>query len=273
MFLAPFFLIAAGVGAVVPLILHMMQTRKRVKTPFPTLRFLQLAQKQSSRRIKIENFLLWLIRTLIMLFLGMAFAMPILRKEGFAWLGDSPRDVAIVIDASYSMDYNTGRDTVWNKSLDAARSIIEGLGENDRFCLYLAREQPEALVSEPVGDKEMGLGRLETIETGSGSSQLAPAVAAAVKALRKDQRGRELELHVITDNQALPWDSFGGVGKGGGGGSAWDPDLLDDRTGLFVTLLGVSAPENTGPAAVELLPPVVRPGSPSMTLPSLRTTI
>jgi hypothetical protein len=272
MFIAPFFLIAAGIGAVVPLVLHMMQTRKRVQIPFPTLRFLQLAQKQSSRRIKIENFLLWLIRTLIMLFLGMAFAMPILRKEGFAWLGDSPRDVAIVIDASYSMDYNTGRDTVWNKSLDAARSIIEGLGENDRFCLYLAREQPEALVSEPVGDKEMGLGRLETIETGSGSSQLAPAVAAAVKALRKDQRGRELELHVITDNQALPWDSFGGVGKGGGGGSAWDPDLLDDRTGLFVTLLGVSAPENTGPAAVELLPPIVRPGSPAQVNATLTRT-
>ena len=273
MFLSPFFLIAAAVGASVPLILHMMQTRKRVRMDFPTLRFLQLAQKQSARRIKIENVLLWVIRTLIMVLLGMAFAMPILRRQGFSWLGDAPRDVAIVLDASYSMNYQTGRDTVWNKALDAARAIIEGLGENDRFCLYLAREHPEALVSEPIGDKELGLGRLETIPVGNGSSQLAPAVAAAVKALHKDQRGRELEVHILTDNQALPWDSFGAGGSGGGGGTAaWDPDLLDERTGVFVSLLGVSAPENTGPAAVELLPPIVRPGSPAQVAATLTRT-
>lgn len=268
MFLSPFFLIAAAVGAAIPLILHMMQTRKRVKMPFPTLRFLQLAQKQSARRVKIENILLWLIRTLIMVFLGMAFAMPILRRQGFSWLGDSPRDVAIVLDVSYSMGYNTGRDTVWNKSLDAARTIIEGLDENDRFCLYLARELPEPLVSEPVGDKEMGLGRLDGIQPGTGSSQLAPAVTAAVKALRKDQRGRELELHILTDNQSLPWEGFGEGGTGGKT-AAWDPDILDDRIGVFVSLLGVSAPENTGPAGVELLPTIVRPGAPAQVTATL----
>ncbi len=256
MFTTPLFLIAAAVGAVVPLFLHLLQTRKRVKTPFPTLRFLQLAQKQSSRRIKMENMLLWLIRTLIMAFLGLAFAMPVLRNRGFAWLGDSPRDIAIVIDASYSMGYNTGRETVWNKSLDAARQIIEGLGEKDRYCLYLAHEQPEAIIAEPVGDKEMGLSRLKSLEPGSAGSQLAPAVSAAMKALRRGERGSELELHVITDNQALAWESFGS-----GGSSQWDPKIIEDDDGVFVTLLGVSAPENTGPAAIELLPPIVRPDS------------
>lgn len=262
MFLAPFFLIAAGVGAAVPLILHLMQSRKRVHIPFPTLRFLRLAQKQSSRRVRMENFLLWLIRTLIMALLGMAFAMPVLRRQGFAWLGGSARDVAIVLDASYSMGYNTGRDTVWTKSIDAAKSIIAGLGENDRFCIYLAREFPEPIVVEPVGDKDMGLKLLDGIQLGTGTSQLAPAVTAAVTALRKDARGRDLEVHIITDNQALPWNSFKERVKGGGA-VAWDPEILDDRIGVFVTLLGVSAPENAGPGAVELLPSIIRPGSPA----------
>lgn len=268
MFVSPLFLIAAVAGAAVPLILHMMQTKKRVKMPFPTLRFLQLAQKQSSRRIKIENWLLWLIRTLIMLFLGMAFAMPILRKQGFAWLGETPRDVAIVIDASYSMGYNTGRDTVWTKSVDAAKTIIEGLDENDRFCIFVARELSEPIIAEPVGDKDLALGRLDSLQPGTGSSQLVPAVTAAVKALRKDRRGRELELHVLSDNQALPWEGFGGGAKGGSTVS-WDPGILDDRVAVFVTLLGVSAPENTGPAEVELLPAIVRPGSPAQVTATL----
>jgi hypothetical protein len=268
MFLAPFFLIAAGVGAAIPLILHMMQNRKRVQMAFPTLRFLQLAQKQSSRRIRIENLLLWLIRTLIMALLGMAFAMPILRRQGFAWLGKSSRDIAIVIDNSYSMGYNTGRDTVWTKSIDAARAIITGLGENDRFCLYLARELPDPIIAEPVGDKKLGLKLLDGLALGTGTSQLAPAVTAAVTALRKDASGRDLELHVLTDNQALPWDGFSERVKGGGT-AAWDPHLLGDHLGVFVTLLGVSAPENAGPSAVELMPPIVRPGSPAQVSVSL----
>ena len=107
MFVSPVFLIAAAVGALVPLILHLMQNRRRDRMPFPTLRFLKAAEKQSSRRIRMENLLLWLLRTVIMLLLGAAFAMPILRSKGVGWFGDAPRDIAIVIDASYSMGYDT----------------------------------------------------------------------------------------------------------------------------------------------------------------------
>ena len=66
MFLYPFFLIAAGLGASVPLILHLMQNKRKETLPFPTIRFLKMAEKSSSRKIRMENFLLWLLRTLIM---------------------------------------------------------------------------------------------------------------------------------------------------------------------------------------------------------------
>jgi len=258
MFLSPFFMIAAAVAASIPLLLHLLQTRKRVATPFPTLRFLRVAQKQSSRRIRLENFLLWLIRTLIILMLGAAFAMPILRQRGLTWLGDAPRDVALVIDVSYSMGYQTGRDTVWDKAVESARAILAGLGENDRFCIYLARDQAEPLVAEPVNDKKQGLDLLGKLQPGNTSSQLAPAALAAMRALRKNEQGREMELHIITDKQALPWESFGG---GDGVSAAWDPSVLDDHTGVFVTLLGVPAPENTGPVDIDLQPAVIRPGT------------
>src|SRR3954469_13224291 len=127
MFLSPLFLIAAGLGAAVPLMLHLMQNRKKIQLPFPTLRFLKLAEKHSSRRIRLENFALWLLRTLIMALLGMAFAMPMIRRSGLAFLGDAPRDVAIVLDVSSSMGYHTDRGTVWDRSIEAAVAIIEGL--------------------------------------------------------------------------------------------------------------------------------------------------
>src|SRR5258707_165099 len=136
MFLSPLFLIAAGLGAAMPLLLHLMQNKRKVQLPFPTLRFLKLAEKHSSRKIKLENFLLWLLRTLIMALLGMAFAMPMIRRSGLGWLGEAPRDVAIVLDASYSMGYHTDRGTVWDRSIEAAVAILEGLTDKERFCIY-----------------------------------------------------------------------------------------------------------------------------------------
>ncbi len=250
MFLAPFFLIAAGLGASVPLMLHLMQNQRKEQLPFPTLRFLKLAEKHSSRRIRLENFMLWFLRTLIMALLGMAFAMPMIRRSGLAWLGDSPRDVAIVLDVSSSMNYHTERGSVWDKSLEAASAIIEGLSDRDRFCIYLARDQPEALIAEPIVSKPDGLSRLRALQPGMGSSRIAPAVAMAMKALLKADAHREREIHIVTDNQALPWKSF-----------AEEKIDLDAKTAIFVSLLGVPAPENSGVASVELQPPIVRKGA------------
>ena len=250
MFLAPLFLIAAGLGASIPLALHLMQNQRKEQLPFPTLRFLKLAEKHSSRKMRMENFLLWLLRTLIMALLGMAFAMPMIRKSGLGWMGESPRDVAIVLDASYSMGYHTERGSVWDKAVEAAAAIIEGLSDKDRFCIYLAREQPEALVAEPIANKQEGLSRLRALQPGQSSSRLGPAITSAMKALLKSDARREREVHVVTDNQALPWQSL-----------AAEKVEIDKQTAVFVTLLGVPAPENAGVASVELQPPVARKGA------------
>ena len=250
MFLSPLFLIAAGIGASVPLLLHLMQNKRKVHLPFPTLRFLKLAEKHSSRKIRLENFLLWFLRTLIMALLGMAFAMPMIRRSGLGWLGEAPRDVAIMLDASYSMGYRTERGTVWDKAVETAAAIIEGLSDKDRFCIYLAREQPEALVAEPIGNKQEGLGRLRALQPGQGSSRLGPAITAGMKALLKADARREREIHIVTDNQALPWRSL-----------AEEKVEIDAKMAVFVALLGVPAPENAGVMSVELQPPVARKGA------------
>ena len=250
MFLTPLFLLAAAVGASVPLLLHLMQNKRKEQLPFPTIRFLKLAEKHSSRKIRLENFLLWLLRTLIMALLGMAFAMPMIRRSGLDWLGDAPRDVAIVLDASYSMSYRTERGAVWDRAIEAAAAVIEGLTDKDRFCIYLAREQPEALVAEPVANKQEGVSRLRALQPGTGSSRLGPAIASAMKALLKADASREREIHIVTDNQAVPWQSL-----------ASEKVEIDKKTAVFVSLLGVPAPENAGVASVELQPPVARKGA------------
>jgi len=108
-----FFYIGGTVGVLVPLVLHLIQSRRTIRVKISTTRFLRLAQEKASRRIKLENILLWILRTALLVTLALAFAMPMLRSKRIGkWFGRSPRDVAIVIDGSYSMDYYLGRSTV-----------------------------------------------------------------------------------------------------------------------------------------------------------------
>ena len=78
-----YFYIAGSIGVLVPLILHLIQTRRTVRLPFSTIRFLKQAQSRSSRRLRMENLLLWLLRTLLMALLAAGFAMPLLRTRAF----------------------------------------------------------------------------------------------------------------------------------------------------------------------------------------------
>lgn len=251
MFLAPFFLLAAAVGAAIPFFLHLMQNRKRLRLPFPTVRFLRKAEKNTSRRIRLENLLLWLLRTLIMVSLGMAFSMPMIRTGGAGWLGEAPRDVAIVLDASYSMEYRLEKGTVWDKAVESAVSILEGLRDSDRFCVFLARDQPEPVFAEPIANKQEGVARLRALRPAQSSSRLLPTVNAAMKALLKADPNREHEIHVLTDSQALPWQN---ITVGG-------DTQIAPKTGVFVSLLGVSNPDNTSVVSLELQPRTIRKGA------------
>lgn len=257
MFLSPVFLIAAA-PCLYPLVLHLMRSRRPVPLKFPTLRFLLQAQQQTSRQLRMENFLLWLLRTLILALVGLAFAMPTLRTRRMAWMGEAPRDVALVIDTSASMDYRVGRQTVWERAQEAAAAITGQLGENDRLCVFLAGDRPEALVAEPSAAGRDALATLKARTPARTTSSLAPALAAASEALKKGGDGREREIYLLTDNQSLPCALSPAQPPG--------PWRLRPRPKMPTSPRNpLPAPRSPLPAPRSLLPP---PGTPAWSTPA-----
>ncbi|MEI6149408.1 MAG: vWA domain-containing protein, partial [bacterium] len=231
--------------------------------PFSTIRFLKVAQKRSSRRIKMEHFLLWLLRTLLLILLALAFAMPIVRAKKFGNLvSRTARDVAIVMDGSYSMNYQMNQQAVWHQTTELAAAIIEGLGDKDRFCVYLAGDHVTPVFEQLTGKKEEAATRLRALPLPTGSSRLCPATIAALDAMEQDARRSERELHIISDFQLLPWGSFrkgtnathtvASSVQNEPGENAWDPQKVRDNTTCFVTLLGTPEPKNVAVTDIEL---------------------
>ena len=272
-FLNPMFLYAAF-AAMVPLILHLMARRQTVRMPFSTVRFLKLAQKQSSTKVRMENLLLWLVRTLLMLLLSMAFAKPVLRMTGGAFgnlLGTSNRDVAIIWDASYSMGYETGRKNVWDSSKEAVEAIIRGLSRGDRVSVFLAADSVIPIVGEPTTDLAFALATVKSQAVRTTSSSLTDATIAALEALKETKNEREFFL--VTDGQSTAWNGFRQAGAQGAAAdpkakadakaaakmlTAWNPEKIEQKsTSFFVALLGAKDPANSAPLRVEIQPPLI----------------
>jgi hypothetical protein len=129
--------------------------------------------------------------------------------------------------------------------------------------MFVAREQPEAIVAEPIADKQEGISRLRALQLGHSSSHIIPTVNAAMKSLLKADAHREHEIHIITDNQAVPWRNLD---------SGTTEAQIEAKTAVFVSLLGVASPENTAIVSLDLQPPVARQGSEVKASVKLRRT-
>lgn len=261
-------------AAAIPLMLHMFQRRKTVVTPFPTLRFLKAAQKRSSSRVKFENFLLWLLRTLLLLTLAFAFAIPVLRTNSAgSFLSRTRRDVAIVIDASYSMNYELDRGKVWDLCKSTAASVVEGLLSGDRVCVYLAADTPVPVIEKPTTEHAMAVQAIRALPCLQGSSKLDETVGLAVHALEQQEGRREREVYILTDGQALPWHGFRDAAKQEAATASAQPAKgkgADNKTALsreqrdkiafFTLLAGAQQPDNACPANVKVAPTLLLAG-------------
>lgn len=262
-FLNPLFLWALAALAI-PLLLHLLQRRRTIVAPFPTLRFLKQAQQRTASRVRFENLLLWLLRSLLLAALAAAFAVPVLRKSSSAgWLARTRRDVIIVVDASYSMAYETGRGSVLDRAKEAAVALIGSLGPGDRVCVYLAADTPQPIIEKPTTEHAAALQAIRAIEWRHGSSSIDAAVALALFTLdQQPDAGHDREIHVLTDGQALPWQGFRSAADdaAAAAGRPVIPRERRDRVPLFALLAGAEKPENSWPISVTLSPPLILAG-------------
>lgn len=80
-------ILAGLVAAFAPLIIHLLNRQKVRTVQFSSLRFLRDLQKTKMRRLKLRQALLLIIRTLIVVFLVLAFARPTIKGDAFSALG------------------------------------------------------------------------------------------------------------------------------------------------------------------------------------------
>ncbi len=204
-FLAPLF--ALGALAIVgPIIFHLIRRTTREVTPFSTLMFLQPSPPRITKRSRLENVWLLLLRCLVIALLAAAFARPFLQR---AMPGPPPgagQRTVLLVDTSASMR----RENLWAEARAKVESRLRAAAPADEVALIAFDRQVRTVIGfeewrkTPPGERAATAAqRLAALTPGWGATHLDAALLQAVESLDQAataQPGRR-EIVVVSDLQ------------------------------------------------------------------------
>ena len=191
------------IAAAVPILLHLLNLRKLRTIEFSTLTFLKELQRTRIRRLKLRQILLLILRTLLILFIVIAFARPTLRGTLVGNLGSHARTSAVfIVDDSYSMTVSNEHGELLKQAKQAAANINHLFTDGDE--IYLIRLSAFALSApeKNVAIRDFGLLRKNIDEIGPSAIRrsLEDGLRTASKLLATT-RNFNKEVYVFSDFQ------------------------------------------------------------------------
>lgn len=207
-FLNPIILLAAGAAILLPLLIHIFN-RQKVKTiTFSSLLFLRSLEKTRMRRVKIMEYLLLIIRTLIILLVVAAFARPAIREGFVTKVGAHAKTSAVILlDNSYSMGYDTKDGSVFDLAKEKTQRILEQLEEGDDASLVLFASGPKPVTSEPTYDFKKLIRYLDQEAILSAEKTDAGEALKIAYQILMDSKNLNREIYLVTDMDKSGWTS------------------------------------------------------------------
>lgn len=207
--LVPLYL--AGLTALsLPLILHLVRRTPRGRQEFSSLMFLSPTPPRLTRRSRLDQILLLLLRLAALALVTLAFCRPFLREAASLTFADlTGKRLAILIDTSASMK----RSDLWQQALKLAEKQLEELNPQDDVALFAFSDRLRTIIdfqkdgAAPIPDKPQVVRKqLKSLQPDWGSTDLGAALVAVASELdaASDVRQSPLEpqIVVISDFQS-----------------------------------------------------------------------
>src|ERR1700722_11467709 len=144
-------LLYALAAAGVPVVIHLLNRRKYREVPWAAMRFLLSAIRKNRRRLRVEQWLLLAIRTLVVLLVVSAMARPFLESFGAVIAGIRTHKV-IVLDGSLSMGYRSGESSRFDQAKAVATQLVKEARGGDRISVIMMGAPPRVVIGDPSSD-------------------------------------------------------------------------------------------------------------------------
>jgi hypothetical protein len=202
-FLNPAMLVGLAALAL-PVLAHLLSRKKYDIVDWGAMQFLELG-RDARRKIRLEQLLLMLLRMGLVALLALALARPWIAGGFLTRLtSKQPRDVAIVLDGSYSMGWEGRTVTPHAAAHQWVHRFLEELQPGDTVSLIDARDRVRVLTPSPTRNFGEIREQLNALPPPSGSSNLTEAVTRALQLLSRTSHLAR-DVIVLTDGQARCW--------------------------------------------------------------------
>ncbi|MGI9174952.1 MAG: BatA domain-containing protein [Rhodothermales bacterium] len=198
-FLNPLFLIGLAAAAL-PVLYHLVRRMKAKHVPFSSLMFLTTSPKEVVRRRRLKDLLLMAVRAALFALLALAFARPFIPREQIPFIPQrEDRSVVLLVDASYSMQYD-------DRFAAAKQEALEWLNEAegaDEFAVVVFSNQVQQLTAF---DADLATHRsvVGGLEASSRPTDVYAALRRAEEVLQ-DAQHNDRRIVLVSDFQRAGW--------------------------------------------------------------------
>ncbi|VTS03963.1 VWA domain-containing protein [Tuwongella immobilis] len=200
-----------------PVVIHLLNRRRYQVVNWAAMRFLLAAQQQRVRKLRLESWLLLLVRILILLALILAMA-AVTPWADSIWRRLFPNAAVtlpasairthriLVMDASYSMLTQTGEQTRWESAQKLASEWFQSAAPGDGFSLIVLKNPSEMVVAGPVDDRSKILAEIASMTPSHGNADLASGLNLLSDVLaRSPGKYDRREILFASDLQRSTW--------------------------------------------------------------------
>jgi len=134
-FLSPLALIGLA-AALIPLAIHLLHRGQSQPQTFSNVDFLRRLHHSRLRRLRLRQWLVLLLRTLIVALIALAFARPAHQGAGGWGGGSTPVAAAVLLDCSYSTGFRQGGGPLFEPLRRQAGELLALFPPRDKVALF-----------------------------------------------------------------------------------------------------------------------------------------
>lgn len=198
-------LAAAGAAAVsIPIVIHLLWRMRRRPQPWGAMRLLIQAYRKHSQRMRLEQWLLLLVRCLLVLVIGLALSGPVLGGWAARWwsgaAGGSGQVMHLVIDdALGARAASPSGEVRFQRLQELALKLIESLGPTDRVALWQSARPAQAPIATPTQDRAAVREAVSSMQPRYSRSDLPAALAQVAQSIAREPPDAPVSVVLLSE--------------------------------------------------------------------------
>ncbi|MCY2929531.1 MAG: BatA domain-containing protein [Planctomycetota bacterium] len=194
----------AMAGLAVPVLIHLLSRYRSRQMDWAAMELLKRALVVRSKRLRLEDILLLLLRCLAAVLIALSLARPYISQAGSSGGGDGSSGVLIALDGSFSMSYKPGQISRFKDAVKRVQDVLATVKPGSPVTLAVMGSRAHVLVRDKAYEPEAFKEELSRLAPLPEALNLEACLGDIDKMVHETKAASH-ECFIVTDAQTVTW--------------------------------------------------------------------